>query len=102
MKITLEPAVENIIMYMPVADETGGGTPMLRSSGLNIAPPPRPNAPETHPPIRAKTRSFVKVCLVNLRSLGKSFPAFSLILYVSRSFLTEILHIVPHITKNIA
>ncbi len=78
-KTTLDPAVENIIIYIPVADETGGGTPKLKSKGLKIAPPPRPNAPETQPPIRANIKSLDKDCLVNLRSLFRSFPAFSLI-----------------------
>ena len=57
----LEPAVENIIMYMPVEDATAGGTPMLKRSGLKIAPPPRPNAPETHPPNRAKITSLTSM-----------------------------------------
>jgi len=87
-------------MYMPVAEDTGGGTPMLRSKGLNIAPPPKPRAPDTHPPIRAKNSSFESVDLVNLRSLGIILPAFSLIYYVSSSFLTEYQHAMPHIMRN--
>jgi hypothetical protein len=48
--VTVDAPVENIIMYMPVAEATFGGTPILKSRGLNIAPPPNPRAPETHPP----------------------------------------------------
>jgi hypothetical protein len=61
MYTTLEAVVENIIMYIPVADDTAGGTPILKSSGLNIAPPPSPRAPETHPPRNAKITSLVTV-----------------------------------------
>lgn len=43
-------AVEKIIMYIPVAEATVGGQPILNSSGLKIEPPPSPRAPDTHPP----------------------------------------------------
>ena len=56
--VILEPAVENRIMYIPVDDATDGGTPKLSSRGLKIAPPPRPKAPETQPPKRAKITNF--------------------------------------------
>ena len=68
----LEPADENIIIYIPVDAATVGGTPMLIKSGLKIAPPPKPKAPETSPPIKAKDRSFSKVLLLYLRSLSTS------------------------------
>ena len=47
--------VENIIIYIPVDVETVGGTPSSIMSGLKTLPPPRPNAPETQPPMNAKT-----------------------------------------------
>lgn len=56
-----EAPVENMIMYIPVAEATLGGTPMLRSRGLKIEPPPSPSAPETQPPKKEKVRSFVRV-----------------------------------------
>ena len=56
--VILEPAVENMIMYIPVEDATAGGTPMLSKRGLKIAPPPRPRAPDTQPPSKAKITSL--------------------------------------------
>jgi len=41
-------------MYIPVDVETEGGTPREIINGLNIEPPPRPRAPPTHPPTKAK------------------------------------------------
>lgn len=41
-------------MYIPVDEETEGGTPILNSKGLKMTPPPRPSAPDTQPPINAK------------------------------------------------
>lgn len=79
MNTTLDPAVENIIMYIPVADETGGGTPKLNKRGLKIAPPPKPRAPETQPPIKANISSLDNDYLVNLRSLFSNLPALSFI-----------------------
>ena len=61
MYVMLEPAVENMIIYIPVEDATAGGTPMLRSKGLKIAPPPRPRAPETQPPSRAKITNLIRM-----------------------------------------
>jgi hypothetical protein len=55
IKITLEEAVEYIIIYIPVDEATLGGTPILSNKGLKIAPPPRPSAPDTHPPMNANT-----------------------------------------------
>ena len=46
-------------MYIPVADDTEGGTPILNNTGLKIAPPPSPRAPETHPPRNPSTVSLV-------------------------------------------
>lgn len=43
---------------MPVDVATFGGTPKLKSNGLNIAPPPRPNAPDTQPPMNENIINF--------------------------------------------
>jgi hypothetical protein len=42
--------VANIIIYIPEEDATFGGTFMANSNGLKMAPPPRPRAPQAHPP----------------------------------------------------
>jgi hypothetical protein len=63
-------AEEYIIMYMPVEVDTDGGTPSDIISGLKIEPPPRPRAPPTHPPRKAKTRSNLKGLPSYLMSLG--------------------------------
>ncbi len=59
--VMLEPAVENMIIYIPVEDATAGGTPMLSNKGLKMAPPPKPSAPETQPPKRAKMTNFTRM-----------------------------------------
>lgn len=69
MYTVLEQNVEKIIMYIPVAEETFGGTPRLIKIGLKIEPPPNPKAPDTIPPKRAKTIRYVSVWPWNLRSL---------------------------------
>jgi hypothetical protein len=53
---------ESMIMYMPVEVETVGGMPSEIIKGLKMEPPPRPRAPEIHPPRKAKTRREVS-CL---------------------------------------
>ena len=78
----LEPAVENIIMYIPVEDATAGGIPILSRSGLKIAPPPSPNAPDTQPPKRAKMTNLPTIALSNLTSdLARPLPTFFLSCY---------------------
>ena len=62
-KINVVAPVENIIKYIPVAEETYAGTPILIKTGLKIAPPPSPKAPDIQPPSKAS-----KI------SLNKSFP----------------------------
>ena len=64
-----EPRVVNITKYMPVEDVTAGGMPKLKNTGLNIAPPPSPRAPETHPPAKATATSFLTMLGEYLRSL---------------------------------
>ncbi len=54
MYITVEAAVENIIMYIPVEVETSGGTPSEIITGLKTEPPPSPRAPLINPPQNAK------------------------------------------------
>ena len=54
MYITVLAIVDHIIMYMPVFVETEGGTPSEIINGLKMEPPPRPKAPLTQPPTKAK------------------------------------------------
>ena len=60
--------LENVIIYIPVAEETLGGTPRLINSGLKITPPPRPSAPATHPPPNPRARTILKVLPSNIKS----------------------------------
>ena len=50
--------VDQIIMYIPVAEATIGGHPKLSNNGLKIDPPPRPRAPDTQPPKNEKIMSL--------------------------------------------
>lgn len=61
--------VEKMIMYIPVADATFGGTPIDNKSGLKMEPPPSPRAPETHPPTKEKTMSLTNCQPSSLTSL---------------------------------
>lgn len=70
MYTVLEPAVENKSIYIPVADATLGVIPRLNSSGLNIAPPPKPSEPDINPPKMAKVTNLSITILLTLRSLG--------------------------------
>jgi hypothetical protein len=72
MKLELEE--EKRIMYIPVAEATEGNTPKLKRSGLNIAPPPNPRAPDINPPKNANTTNLNRTMGLNLRSLG-AIPA---------------------------
>lgn len=64
-----DPIVVNITRYIPVEEDTDGGIPMLSKSGLNMAPPPSPRAPEIHPPAKDARTSFLTMSGENLRSL---------------------------------
>lgn len=87
--VILEPAVENMIMYIPVEEATAGGTPMLSKRGLKMAPPPSPSAPETHPPRRAKITSLYTTEPSNLTSLfAMPLPTFFFSVYSVFTFLT--------------
>lgn len=72
-------ADEIITIYIPVEVDTDGGTPSEIISGLKIDPPPRPSAPPTHPPKKAKMSKSRNGLPVYLISLGMR-PQFSLIL----------------------
>lgn len=67
--MTEEPRVVNITRYIPVEEETEGGMPMLSRTGLKMAPPPRPRAPETQPPMKATVTRRRTMSGENLRSL---------------------------------
>lgn len=55
--------------YIPVEEATEGGIPMLKRTGLKMAPPPKPRAPETQPPIKATVTNLRTTSGENLRSL---------------------------------
>lgn len=86
--MTEEARVENIIMYMPVDVDTVGGTPSSIIKGLKTLPPPRPNAPETHPPMNAKTSRKYRGLPRYLRSPALRTPPFSLSFYSWMLILT--------------
>ena len=75
--MTEEANVENMIMYIPVEVETVGATPSSIISGLKTLPPPRPNAPETHPPRKANIRRSTKGLPRYERSVIDATPHFS-------------------------
>mmetsp|Transcript_12568 Transcript_12568/g.17342 ORF Transcript_12568/g.17342 Transcript_12568/m.17342 type:complete len:204 (+) Transcript_12568:313-924(+) len=83
---TQDAIFEKLTRYMPVADDTTGGTPRARSAGLKIAPPPRPRAPATQPPIKPINKTLTRVLPFILTSDGTmltlyfSFRAYSLAL----------------------
>ena len=52
-----------------MAVDTFGGTPIYKSIGLNITPPPRPRAPATIPPNNPKSTTFNYVLLSKIKSL---------------------------------
>jgi hypothetical protein len=81
---------ENVIMYMPVADDTLGGTPIANRSGLKITPPPSPRAPATHPPQNPRTSTFLSVLPSNTKSLLDRliFPYFCFNFYCFDTSLT--------------
>jgi hypothetical protein len=68
----VDAPVEKMIMYIPVADATLGGHPMLSNNGLKIDPPPSPRAPLTQPPTNEKTISLVSGPPLRITSLDPS------------------------------
>ena len=75
--------------YKPVAVDTFGETPIYKSIGLNITPPPRPRAPATIPPNNPKSTTFNYVLLSKIKSLLQIFipPYFR---FKSYSFYTNL------------
>ena len=57
-------------MYIPDEEATFGGTFMAKSNGLKMAPPPRPRAPQAHPPKNDPATSLQ--VLVELSSITPS------------------------------
>lgn len=57
-----------MIIYIPVEVDTVGGTPIDIIRGLKMLPPPRPRAPEIHPPRKAKTSRMTSYLPSNLIS----------------------------------
>lgn len=84
-KRQVEVAVENIIMYIPVAELTLGDIPMPKRMGLKIEPPPNPRAPDTKPPPNPITTNLIVFELVNIMSDSTS-PLFNFI-FNAYSFL---------------
>jgi hypothetical protein len=83
--------LEKVIKYIPVADDTLGGTPMLNRRGLKMTPPPRPSAPATHPPPNPRHRTFLSTLPSKTRSDGTKLisPYFFLSAYSPAVSLTE-------------
>ena len=52
-----------------MAVDTFGETPIYKSIGLNIKPPPRPRAPAIIPPNNPKSTTFNYVLLSKIKSL---------------------------------
>lgn len=82
--------LEKVIRYMPVAEETFGGTPICKRRGLKMTPPPSPRAPATQPPPNPKQRTFTRTLPWNKRSLGTIliFPYLILSAYSLAEILT--------------
>jgi len=99
MKIPLEAAVEYKIIYIPVDDDTEGGTPMLRSKGLNITPPPSPRAPDTQPPKEAKITSLST--LEPVKAISPSTKPFPYLILSDCSLFTSIIAEIVIIPQNI-
>ena len=83
--------LENVIKYIPVADDTLGGTPIYKRRGLKMTPPPNPKAPATQPPPNPKQRTLNRTFPWNTRSLGTmlTFPYLFFKSYSYAEILTE-------------
>lgn len=86
---TVEAPEAKIIMYIPDAVATEGGTPRLINKGLNIIPPPSPKAPDIHPPRRENNTSLTKFSLVNSISFSFPCPYFDFKFYSFYIYLNE-------------
>lgn len=82
--------MEKVMMYMPVADDTFGGTPMASRRGLKMTPPPRPRAPATHPPKKPSVKTFLRVLPSKTKSLSARLmlPYFFFSCYYLATYLT--------------
>ena len=68
---------------------------MLNKSGLKIAPPPKPKAPETQPPKKAHKISLITTSFVNLMSLlTRPRP------YLILSLCSDLTVLTPTMVKN--
>lgn len=59
-----------VIRYIPVAEETFGGTFIAMRIGLKMTPPPRPSAPAIHPPKKPSIKTIESVLPSKIRSLS--------------------------------
>jgi hypothetical protein len=92
----VEAPVAKMIIYMPDAEATFGGTPILNKRGLKIEPPPRPNAPEAKPPKIEPSTSVVK--LEPFSSISPGSRPLPYLILISCSQLTY--RTAYHITKR--
>jgi hypothetical protein len=76
---------EYMIRYIPVADETFGGTPIPIRYGLKITPPPSPRAPATKPPPNPSNYTYLNTGPLNTKSLLTKFT----LSYFYLSFCSE-------------
>ncbi len=79
-----DPKVVNMTRYIPVEDATEGGIPILRSTGLKIAPPPSPRAPDTQPPIKATVTRRRTMLGENFKSLLQNPLLYLILKYCSQ------------------
>lgn len=82
---------EKVIRYIPVADDTFGGTPMDKSNGLKMTPPPKPSAPATQPPVNPRISTFLRTFPLKIKSLSTILipPNFSFSPYSYATNLVE-------------
>lgn len=84
----LDDNVENITIYIPVAEATIGGTPKLSINGLKITPPPSPTVPATNPAPNAQSRNLKRRAVSHLRSPSTNSYPFSFLSLYSRFTIT--------------
>jgi len=89
--------LENVIMYIPVAEDTLGGTPRPINNGLNITPPPNPSAPATQPALKPRARIF----LITIPSKTKSDSTILMSPNSLLIFCSLATNLDPMITKQI-
>ena len=85
---------------MPVEEETEGGTPILSITGLKMAPPPRPSAPDTHPPKNAYIVSLLTTVGTYIKSVSQIPLAYFILSNCSLLAIVRAANVtVPHIHK---